>query len=72
MGETSLQLEPDSVFVEGGSIGNQLGTRTGVWKPPPRSECLAADGIQRFRLASHFLASGDGVSNPSEAHTPAE
>ena len=35
----SLQIQPDSVFVEGRSFENQLSTWAGVLKPPPHPEC---------------------------------
>lgn len=60
MGETSLQLQPDGVFVGGGGIENQLRTWAGVLKPPSHPECLVAEDILRLRLASHFPESGCG------------
>ena len=69
MGETSLQLQPDSVFVEGDAIENQLSIWAGVLKPPSHPECLVAEDMQKLTLASQFRDSGDGVSNATEAHT---
>ena len=70
MGETSLQLQPDSVCVEGGGIENQLSTWAGALKPLSYPECLVAEDIRRLRLAHHFPESGDVARNPTEAHTP--